>query len=219
MRSTAAQASCRKATCAFHFGLGKADVVDIVEVKWPTTQKIEKFTQIKANQILTIREGDGIVAAFQGHYLLYCCIFLSLDFCSAHCQLTYYGGASLAFEQPGIVDLSSLRSTASVCSALSGREAEIPVLLSQVDRSGHRPRPGDSGHPQVVDSLRSAFFVEFDRLVQSSAGTKREYQVVDTPRRTWSQSSQPLSADLSAWCTACLSSACSCLLQMDIAYR
>jgi hypothetical protein len=42
-----------------HFGLGKAQLVDI-EVKWPTTQKIERFPQIKANQILTIREGSGI---------------------------------------------------------------------------------------------------------------------------------------------------------------
>ena len=48
-----------------HFGLGKAETVDLVEVKWPTTQKIEKFTQVKANQILTIREGDGIVATLK----------------------------------------------------------------------------------------------------------------------------------------------------------
>ena len=44
-----------------HFGLGKVETVDAVEVKWPTTQKIERFTQLKANQILTIREGAGIV--------------------------------------------------------------------------------------------------------------------------------------------------------------
>jgi hypothetical protein len=44
-----------------HFGLGKADVIDLIEIKWPTTQKLEKFTSIKANQILTIREGAGIV--------------------------------------------------------------------------------------------------------------------------------------------------------------
>jgi hypothetical protein len=44
-----------------HFGLGKAQTVDVIEVKWPTTQKVERFTQVKANQILTIREGDGIV--------------------------------------------------------------------------------------------------------------------------------------------------------------
>jgi enediyne biosynthesis protein E4 len=46
-----------------HFGLGKAQMVDLIEVKWPTTQKIEKFTQVKVNQILTIREGSGIVDA------------------------------------------------------------------------------------------------------------------------------------------------------------
>jgi hypothetical protein len=45
-----------------HFGLGKAATVDLIEVKWPTTQKIERFTQVKANQILTIREGGGIAA-------------------------------------------------------------------------------------------------------------------------------------------------------------
>src|SRR5215475_754187 len=44
-----------------HFGLGKAQVVDAIEVKWPTTGKIERFTQVKANQVLTIREGNGIV--------------------------------------------------------------------------------------------------------------------------------------------------------------
>jgi len=45
-----------------HFGLGRVDTVDWIEVKWPTTKKIERFTQVKANQIITIREGDGIVA-------------------------------------------------------------------------------------------------------------------------------------------------------------
>jgi enediyne biosynthesis protein E4 len=44
-----------------HFGLGNATTVDLIEVKWPTTQKVERFTQVKANQILTIREGEGIV--------------------------------------------------------------------------------------------------------------------------------------------------------------
>jgi hypothetical protein len=48
-----------------HFGLGNAETVDSIEVKWPTTQKIERFTQVKVNQILTIREGEGIVAAFK----------------------------------------------------------------------------------------------------------------------------------------------------------
>jgi len=44
-----------------HFGLGKSQTVDLLEVKWPTTQKIERFRQVKANQILTIREGSGII--------------------------------------------------------------------------------------------------------------------------------------------------------------
>jgi hypothetical protein len=44
-----------------HFGLGKAQTAELIEVKWPTTRKIERFTQVKANQILTIREGSGIV--------------------------------------------------------------------------------------------------------------------------------------------------------------
>jgi enediyne biosynthesis protein E4 len=44
-----------------HFGLGKAQTIDVIEVKWPTTGKIERFPQVKPNQILTIREGRGIV--------------------------------------------------------------------------------------------------------------------------------------------------------------
>ncbi|MEY2393984.1 MAG: enediyne biosynthesis protein, partial [Acidobacteriaceae bacterium] len=44
-----------------HFGLGKVATVDLIEVKWPTTQKVEKFSQVKVNQIITIREGDGII--------------------------------------------------------------------------------------------------------------------------------------------------------------
>jgi len=50
-----------------HFGLGKAETVDAIEVKWPTTQKVERFLDVKANQILTIREGDGIVSTFKPH--------------------------------------------------------------------------------------------------------------------------------------------------------
>lgn len=46
-----------------HFGLGRAKSADLIEVKWPTTQKIERFPQIKANRILTIREGSGIIEA------------------------------------------------------------------------------------------------------------------------------------------------------------
>ena len=48
-----------------HFGLGKAQIADVIEVKWPTTQKIERFTQVKANQILTIQESKGIVSTMR----------------------------------------------------------------------------------------------------------------------------------------------------------
>jgi hypothetical protein len=46
-----------------HFGVGKAQTIDLIEVKWPITQKVERFTKVKVNQILTIREGSGIVSA------------------------------------------------------------------------------------------------------------------------------------------------------------
>src|SRR5262249_44909969 len=45
-----------------HFGLGKATVADLIEVKWPTTQKIERFIKVAANQIVTIREDAGMVS-------------------------------------------------------------------------------------------------------------------------------------------------------------
>lgn len=44
-----------------HFGVGDTKIIDMIEVKWPTTQKTEQFQRIQANQILTIREGAGIV--------------------------------------------------------------------------------------------------------------------------------------------------------------
>jgi hypothetical protein len=49
-----------------HFGIGDASTVDMIEVKWPTTGKVESFSRVKANQILTIREGSGIIAASTG---------------------------------------------------------------------------------------------------------------------------------------------------------
>jgi hypothetical protein len=46
-----------------HFGLGQEKVVDSIEILWPTTHQRERFTAIAANQILTIKEGSGIVKA------------------------------------------------------------------------------------------------------------------------------------------------------------
>jgi len=44
-----------------HFGLGKLQTVDLLEVRWPTSGTLERFRQVKANQIVTIREGSGMV--------------------------------------------------------------------------------------------------------------------------------------------------------------
>jgi enediyne biosynthesis protein E4 len=54
-----------------HFGLGQTEIIDLVEVKWPTTGKLERFTMVKANQILTIREESGIVSAVAGSQTKY----------------------------------------------------------------------------------------------------------------------------------------------------
>ena len=45
-----------------HFGLGKASRVDSLEVLWPVTKKAERFTDLEADRIITIKEGSGIVA-------------------------------------------------------------------------------------------------------------------------------------------------------------
>jgi hypothetical protein len=44
-----------------HFGLGAAKMVDSIEVRWPTTQKVETFEKIESGQILVIKEGAGII--------------------------------------------------------------------------------------------------------------------------------------------------------------
>ena len=44
-----------------HFGLGPAARADRLEVRWPSG-RTEVLTDVAANQIITIREGDGIVA-------------------------------------------------------------------------------------------------------------------------------------------------------------
>lgn len=43
-----------------HFGLGKREFLDLVEIRWPsgTVTKLEK---LKANQIITVKEGTGLI--------------------------------------------------------------------------------------------------------------------------------------------------------------
>jgi len=43
-----------------HFGLGKADKAEILEVRWPSGQ-IDTLKDVKANQLIYVREGEGIV--------------------------------------------------------------------------------------------------------------------------------------------------------------
>lgn len=44
-----------------HFGLGTASKTDLLEVHWPASGIVEQFKDVTADQILTIREGEGIV--------------------------------------------------------------------------------------------------------------------------------------------------------------
>ena len=43
-----------------HFGLGDADSADEIQVRWPNGL-VEKYLNVKANQSVKIREGDGII--------------------------------------------------------------------------------------------------------------------------------------------------------------
>ena len=43
-----------------HFGLGKAEKVDVLEVRWPSGQ-IDRMKDLKPNQLVYVREGEGVV--------------------------------------------------------------------------------------------------------------------------------------------------------------
>jgi hypothetical protein len=43
-----------------HFGLGAADVVDLLEVVWPSGL-VEKFANLPANRLVVVQEGRGII--------------------------------------------------------------------------------------------------------------------------------------------------------------
>ena len=44
-----------------HFGLGSAESADLVEIVWPSGLK-ESYRNVKANRILTLKEGSGVSA-------------------------------------------------------------------------------------------------------------------------------------------------------------
>ena len=47
-----------------HFGLGKAEKVDVLEIRWPSGQ-VDTLKDVKANQLVFVKEGEGIVRTMQ----------------------------------------------------------------------------------------------------------------------------------------------------------
>jgi enediyne biosynthesis protein E4 len=43
-----------------HFGLGKAEKVDLLEIRWPSGQ-VDTIKDAKANQLLFVKEGEGVI--------------------------------------------------------------------------------------------------------------------------------------------------------------
>lgn len=47
-----------------HFGLGNAEKVDLLEIRWPSGQ-VDAVKDLKANQLVYVREGEGVVRTQQ----------------------------------------------------------------------------------------------------------------------------------------------------------
>src|SRR6202171_3295521 len=47
-----------------HFGIGKAEKVDVLEIRWPNGL-VEKIENIKPNQVIYVKEGQGVVRTMQ----------------------------------------------------------------------------------------------------------------------------------------------------------
>src|SRR5204862_3354422 len=43
-----------------HFGIGKAEKVELLEIRWPSGL-VETLKDIKPNQVIVVKEGQGIV--------------------------------------------------------------------------------------------------------------------------------------------------------------
>jgi hypothetical protein len=43
-----------------HFGIGKAEKVDLIEIKWPSGA-VDTLKDIKPNQVIYVKEGEGII--------------------------------------------------------------------------------------------------------------------------------------------------------------
>jgi hypothetical protein len=47
-----------------HFGIGKADKVELLEIRWPSGQ-VDTLKDVKPNHLIFVKEGEGIVRAMQ----------------------------------------------------------------------------------------------------------------------------------------------------------
>jgi hypothetical protein len=47
-----------------HFGIGKAEKVEELEIRWPSGQ-LDTLKDIKANQLIWVKEGQGITRTVQ----------------------------------------------------------------------------------------------------------------------------------------------------------
>jgi hypothetical protein len=47
-----------------HFGIGKAEKVDVLEIRWPSGQ-VDILKDLKANQLIYVKEGEGILRTMQ----------------------------------------------------------------------------------------------------------------------------------------------------------
>jgi len=47
-----------------HFGIGKAEQVDLLEIRWPSSH-VDTIKDVKANQLVFVKEGEGVVRTMQ----------------------------------------------------------------------------------------------------------------------------------------------------------
>lgn len=47
-----------------HFGLGKAEKVELLEIRWPSGQ-VDTIKEVKPNQLIYVKQGAGIERATQ----------------------------------------------------------------------------------------------------------------------------------------------------------
>ncbi len=47
-----------------HFGIGKAEKIDLLEIRWPSGQ-VDTLRDVKPNQQIFVEEGKGIIRTMQ----------------------------------------------------------------------------------------------------------------------------------------------------------